>query len=81
MTPTQHFLECATAGKHPGASTGERRAYRLAVTLLSSLDDLAGIDHDAVIGFGSLALAAASGEYRLVKGLLETAVRKPVEAL
>lgn len=75
MTPSQHFLECATAGRQPGASTGERCAYRLAVSLLNNLGDLAGIDADAVDGFADLALAGASGEFALVKKMLATAVR------
>lgn len=41
------FLDLAKRGKHPGASSGEKRARRLALAIL---DNLPGLDDKAITG-------------------------------
>jgi len=66
----KHFLECARRGAHPAASGGEQRFNRLAKALKKHMDDLSGLDGDAMQGFCTLATAAGSGGYGAVETLL-----------
>ncbi len=52
-----HFIELARRGRNPAASGGEQRAARLAAALL---DDVAGIDQDAVAGLTMFARVVAA---------------------
>lgn len=47
MKQIDHFIRLAKRGKHPAASGGEGRAWRLANALLN---DLNGMDDDALMG-------------------------------
>ena len=51
MDNLEHLINLASRGGHGGASGGERRA-RLIVDCL--LENLAGLDGDAVAGIGEL---------------------------
>ncbi len=45
--PRSHFFDLVANGRHPGASSGAKRARRLA---LAVVDDLPGLDAEAVAG-------------------------------
>jgi hypothetical protein len=47
-----HFVELARRGSSPAASGGEQRAFRIAEALLQ---DVAGLDQDALNGLGFFA--------------------------
>jgi hypothetical protein len=57
MKPIDHFLRLAKRGASPGASGGEKRAFRLAKAVV---EDLPGLDNQAVAGFGEFAIIAYS---------------------
>jgi len=54
-----HFLRVAGAGRHRGASTGQRTAHRLAAALHDIGDDIALLDGATLEGFQNLLRAAA----------------------
>ena len=47
ITPLEHFIRLAQRGNHPGASSGEHRAYALAMAIL---EHTPGLDADARVG-------------------------------
>jgi hypothetical protein len=52
MKPLDHFIRLATRGASPGASGGEKRAFRLAKCLV---EDLPGLDGRAIAGMAEFA--------------------------
>lgn len=46
----ERFRQLARAGKHAGASSGEKTAHRLAVALHNIGDDLAVLDSTVLLG-------------------------------
>lgn len=71
------FLGYARQGKHPGASGGEKRCYRLARHLREMIEDTPGVDAGAIAGCSRILELSATG-YGAAKELLETAVGKEV---
>lgn len=67
----KRFLKLAQVGRHPAASGGEQRCYRLAKQLKKSLDDLSGVDGGAVDGLVFLMRAVPGGGYSTVESLLK----------
>ncbi len=63
MNPNRlRFLEAAAAGAHPGASSGEKIANRLAKVLSEIGDDLALVDSEIIDG-ACLALRTMGGPW------------------
>lgn len=69
-----HFLDLLEHGNCPGASSGELRARRIALTLVRDLPGLDGQAVDGLIEFCRLCASAPETAERLVKS------RRPVTA-
>lgn len=62
-----HFLDLLHAGNHPGASSGELRARRIAMTLVRDLPGLDAMAIDGLIDFARLCSCAPETAERLVQ--------------
>ena len=61
---TARFCELAKRGSHPGASTGERTAHKLASALHKVGDDIMLLDAEAIQGFCHLVHLAGGPFYK-----------------
>ena len=70
MENLEHLINLASRGGHGGASGGERRARAIVVCLL---ENLAGLDGDAVAGIGELITLIETQPWHYWESVVEAA--------